>query len=115
MSTRLKARANRAESGWVNFSRRLSGRTAIKKSGRKGRRGFHTAIEHSTVAMIATEETRTARPARRPKALGRRAVARPKAMGLPSEAFAQPGRRGGGPRYLLACSGKVKIVTGHVW
>ena len=31
MSTRLKARAIRAKSGWVNFSRRVSRRTAIKK------------------------------------------------------------------------------------
>jgi len=33
MSTRLKARANRAKSGSVNFSRRLSRRTTIKKVG----------------------------------------------------------------------------------
>ena len=62
MSSRLKARANRAKSGWVNFSRRLSRRTTIKKyrSERKGRRSFGTAIEDGTVAIIATEKTRTA-------------------------------------------------------
>jgi hypothetical protein len=61
----LKARANRAKSGSLNFSRRLSRRTAIKKyrSERKGRRSFDTAIEYGTVAMMATEKTRTAKPA----------------------------------------------------
>src|SRR5208337_1323523 len=65
METRLKARANRAKSGSVNFSRRLSRRTTIKKyrSERKGRRSFDTAIEYGTVAMIATEKTRTAKSA----------------------------------------------------
>jgi hypothetical protein len=56
----LKARANRAKSGSVNFSRRLSRRTARKKyrSEGKGRRSFDTAIECNTVAMTAGEETR---------------------------------------------------------
>jgi len=49
----------------VNFSRRQSRRTAIKKyrSERKGRRSFDTAIEYGTVAMMATEKTRTAKSA----------------------------------------------------
>ena len=49
----------------MNFSRRLSRRTTIKKyrSERKGRRSFDTAIEYGTVAMIATEKTRTAKSA----------------------------------------------------
>jgi hypothetical protein len=45
----------------VNFSRRLSRRTTMKKyrSKRKGRRSFDTAIEYGTVAITATEKTRT--------------------------------------------------------
>jgi hypothetical protein len=67
MSARSKARANRAKSGWVNFSRRLSSRTAIKKPERRGRRSpvpddtgrsFDAPVEYSTVAMTATEKTR---------------------------------------------------------
>jgi hypothetical protein len=44
---------------------RLGPGTAIKKyrSERKGRRSFDTAIEYGTVAMMATEKTRTAKPA----------------------------------------------------
>jgi hypothetical protein len=42
---------------------RLGLRTAIKKSERKGRRSFDTAIEYGTVAMMAREKTRTAKPA----------------------------------------------------
>jgi hypothetical protein len=62
---RLKARANRAKSGSANFSRRLSRRTAIKKyrSERKARRSFDTAIEYGGVAIMATGEARTAKPA----------------------------------------------------
>jgi hypothetical protein len=61
----LKARANGAKSGSVNFSRRLSRCTAIKKyrSERRGHRSFDTAIEYGTVAIIATEKTRTAKSA----------------------------------------------------
>ena len=56
---RLKARANRAKSGAVNFSRRLSRRTTIKdyRSERKRRRSFDAAIEYGTAAIIATEKT----------------------------------------------------------
>jgi hypothetical protein len=60
METRLKARANRAKSGPVNSSRRLSRRRAKKKSERKGRRSFDPAIEYGMVAMLATEKTRIA-------------------------------------------------------
>jgi hypothetical protein len=60
ISARLKARPNRAKSGSVNFSRRLSRRTAVKKSERKGRRNLDTAIECGAAAMRATEMTRTA-------------------------------------------------------
>jgi hypothetical protein len=35
----------------------------MKKSERKGRRSFDTAIEYETVAMVAREKTRTARAA----------------------------------------------------
>jgi hypothetical protein len=65
METPLKARAKRAKSGWVNFSRRLSRRTRLKKyrSERKGRRSFDTALEYGTVAIIGTEKTRTAESA----------------------------------------------------
>jgi hypothetical protein len=59
----------------VNFSRRLGKRAAIRRSERKGRRSFDTAIEYGTVAMIATEKTRTARPA------GRATCSRPKSSG----------------------------------
>ena len=47
----------------MNFSRRLSRRTVIDKAERKGRRSFDTAIEYGTVAIIATEKTRTAKSA----------------------------------------------------
>jgi hypothetical protein len=62
---RLKALANRAKSGSVDFSRRLSRRTAIKKyrSKRKRRRSFGTAVEYGRVAIIATEKTLSAEPA----------------------------------------------------
>jgi len=65
MGARLKAGANRAKSGSVNFSRRLSRRTTIKKHRweRKGRRSFDSAIKYGTVAIIATEKTRTAKSA----------------------------------------------------
>ena len=42
----------------------------------KGRRNFDTALRYNTVDMIATEKTRTEKPARRPKAMGRRAAVR---------------------------------------
>ena len=76
METPLKARANRAKSGPVNFSRRLSRRTTIKKyrSERKGRRSFDTAIEYGTVAMMATDKTRTRRPTGGPRYLLQAAV-----------------------------------------
>jgi hypothetical protein len=67
METPLKARANRAKSGSVNFSRRLSRRTAIKKSERKARRSFDTAIEYGTGAIMATEKTRTCQPTGGPR------------------------------------------------
>jgi len=60
---RLKARANRAKSASVSFSRRLSRRTTIKKAERKGRRSFDTARGYGTVGIIATEKTRTAKSA----------------------------------------------------
>ena len=65
METPLKARANRAKSGPVNFSRRLSRRTTIKKYRweRKGRRSFDSAIKYGTVAIIGTEKTRAAESA----------------------------------------------------
>jgi hypothetical protein len=46
-----------AKSGAVNLSPRLTKHTAIKKSKKKGRRSFDTAIEYGTVAVIATENT----------------------------------------------------------
>jgi hypothetical protein len=84
-----KARANRAKSGSVNFSPRLSRRTAIMKSERRGcrsplsdatgrspvpdgtGRSFDTAIEHGTVAMMARGKTRTHQPAGGPRLLAR--------------------------------------------
>jgi len=75
MSTRLKARSNRAKLGSVNFSRRLGRHTAIKKFGKKRmpepctiryRAEFRSVgrrtIEYGTVAMVGTENTRTATP-----------------------------------------------------
>ena len=47
----------------MSFSRHLRRRTAMKKSERKGRRSFDTAIEYGTVAMVAREKTRTAKAA----------------------------------------------------
>gem|GEM_PF-1145020 len=46
-------------------SHRLGLRTAIKKyrSERKARRSFDAAIEYGTAATMATEKTRTAKPA----------------------------------------------------
>ena len=35
----------------------------MKKSGRKGRRSIDTAIDYGTVAMVARENTRTAKAA----------------------------------------------------
>ena len=52
----------------------------MKKSERKGRRSFDTAIEYGTVAIIGTEKTRTAESARRPASWNHTA-GRPKAMG----------------------------------
>jgi hypothetical protein len=66
------------ESGSVNFPRRLSRRTTIKKSERKGRRSFNTAIAYGTVAIIGKDADRK--------------------IGLSPEGY---GPQGGGPRYLL--------------
>ena len=65
MCARLKARANRAKSGSVNFSRPLSRRTATRKyrSEGKGPRSFDSAIEYGTATEMAREKTRTAKPA----------------------------------------------------
>jgi TctA family transporter len=43
----------------------------MKKSERKGRRSFDTAIEYGTVAMVAREKTRTAKAAVRATRSGR--------------------------------------------
>jgi hypothetical protein len=39
-------------------------------------RSFDAVIEYGAVAMMATEKRRTAKPAARPKAMGRRAAVR---------------------------------------
>jgi hypothetical protein len=44
------------------LARRLSRRTAIKKSERQVRRSSNAAIEYGKVAMAATEKTRTRQP-----------------------------------------------------
>jgi len=65
--TRLKARANRAKSGSVNPSRRVSARTVVKKhrSERRSRRSFDATIEYGAVAMMAAGKTPTAKSAAR--------------------------------------------------
>jgi hypothetical protein len=47
----LKARANSLKSGSINFVRRGSRRTVMKKypSERKGRRNFDTALHYNTL------------------------------------------------------------------
>ena len=94
MGTLMEARAIRAKSGWVNFSRRLSRRTATNKyrPEKKGRRSFDPAIEYGTVAIIATEKTWT------PQCGTVHATCLPAALGLEPA----PARKGCGvPKFVL--------------
>jgi hypothetical protein len=61
----LKACANRAKSASINFARRSSNRTVMKKYRfeRKGRRSFDTALEYDTARMMVSEKTCSSRGA----------------------------------------------------
>jgi hypothetical protein len=62
----LEARGNRVRSVSVNFARRLSSRTVMKKYRfeRKGRRSFDTGLEYDTARMIVSEKTALLRVSR---------------------------------------------------
>jgi hypothetical protein len=73
------------------------------RSNRKGRRSFDTAIEYGTVAMVAKEKTRTARPAVRATLLHSQAVNRRLFKSTVLNARRHPERRTT-PRCCAACS-----------
>ncbi len=61
----IRARAGRTNSGWVNWVRRRSKRTVMRKYRfeTKGRCRFDMVAEHHTVEPTAPEKTRTAKAA----------------------------------------------------
>jgi hypothetical protein len=81
-----------AKSGCANCSRRLRRRTAINKylSEGKGRRRFGTATERGAVTKMASEKTRTAKPAVRATCLLRQP-----SVGIRESRSASVGRRTG--------------------
>ncbi len=65
MRARLKARARSQRSASINFARRGSKRTVMKKyrSERNGRRNFDTPLRYNTAGVTASQKTRTAKAA----------------------------------------------------